>query len=146
LQNKVGLTIWIIALLSFIGFLDASYLTASHYGAAELICGASGGCDTVTTSSYSTVLGIPVALGGAVYYFSVLILSLLFIDTKNKKFLLPIVFLTPLAFLSSVWFVYLQLYVIEAICYYCMGSALTSTILFLLTPLIWQKVKHQLTP
>jgi uncharacterized membrane protein len=146
LKNKVGPTIWIITLLSFIGFLDASYLTASHYGATELACGLSGGCDTVTTSEYSTVFGIPVALGGALFYFSVLIFSLLFIDTKNKKFLLPIVFLTPLGFLSSVWFVYLQLYVIEAICYYCMGSATTSTLLFLLTPLLWQKLKHQLTP
>lgn len=146
MKNKVGPTIWVVAFIAFIGFLDATYLTSAHYGAADLVCGEAGGCDIVTTSEYATVFGIPVALGGVFYYFSILLLSLLFIDTKNKKFLLPIVFLTPLGFLASGWFVYLQLYVINAICYYCMGSALSSTILFLLTPLLWQKIKHQLAP
>ncbi len=135
---------WIILTLiavSFVGFLDATYLTANHYIDAPLPCSVLEGCEQVTNSEYSVVFGIPVALGGALYYLLILILSIAYFDTRRRGLLHAIIPFTALGFLASVWFVYLQLFVINAICLYCMLSALTSTILFMLSVYILKYLK-----
>lgn len=124
---------WLIAgfiSISFIGFLDASYLTISHYTGSALTCTLIQGCDIVTTSKYSEIFNIPVALLGMLYYLSILVLTLLYFDTKNPLLLRIIQPLTILAFLASIYFVYLQAFVINAFCQYCILSGITSTILF----------------
>lgn len=123
--------VWTFIIVSFVGFLDSGYLTISHFTGAELNCSILKGCDTVTTSKYSEVLGIPVALFGMLFYLTVLIGSLLYVDTKNPKIFKFIQPLTVLGFLASLYFVFLQFFVIKAICQYCMLSALTSTLLFI---------------
>lgn len=124
--------------ISFIGFLDASYLTIAHYTGATLNCSILKGCEQVTNSPYSVILNVPVALLGSLYYLTVLILSLLYFDTKNASILKIIAPFTLLGFAASVWFVYLQFFVIKALCQYCMVSALTSTLLFVLGILIFK--------
>ncbi|MBT9147997.1 MAG: hypothetical protein DDT32_01766 [Syntrophomonadaceae bacterium] len=135
---------WIIfalVIVSFVGFLDATYLTAKHYLGTPIECSIFEGCERVTTSPYATVFNIPVALYGALYYLFIFFLSVAYFDTpKDKpagwvKRNLLISIIPPLAavgFIASVWFVYLQLFVIKAICLYCMISAATSTALFIL--------------
>lgn len=126
---------WILGLIlavSFIGFLDAAYLTIEHYNKGILRCYVFEGCDEVTSSKYSTVGGIPIALFGAVYYLAIFIATILFIDTKYRLLFYVLTFIPILGFLFSAWFVYLQLAVIKAICLYCMISAATSTSLFVL--------------
>lgn len=120
-----------IALVALLGFLDATYLTIKHVQNATPNCSILAGCDIVTTSEYSEILGIPVALLGSLYYGSILGLLVAYIDTKKKIFLRLLAHLTIAGLLASVWFVYLQLVVIKAICLYCMGSAASSTLLFI---------------
>ena len=124
--------VWGFIALSFTGFLDSSYLTAKHFLGETPNCSFLKGCATVTTSQYSEIWGIPIALIGASYYLLILILSIAYLDTKNLKILKLTVFLTPLGFLTSLFLVYLQLFVLNAICLYCIISALTSTSLFVL--------------
>lgn len=124
--------------IGFIGFLDASYLTISHYTGATLNCSILKGCEQVTNSPYAVILNVPVALLGALYYLTILILSLLYFDTKNAFILKIIAPFTLLGFAASIWFVYLQFFVIKALCQYCMVSALTSTLLFVLGILIFK--------
>ena len=124
--------VWGFIIISFLGFLDAGYLTVAHYTGADLKCSVVEGCDVVTTSKYSEIFGIPVSLIGMLYYLTVLIGSLLYVDTGNRKIFSFIQPLTILGFLASGYFVYLQLAVIEKICQYCMLSAATSTLLFVL--------------
>ncbi len=124
--------VWAFLAVSFIGFIDASYLTVSHYTGADLNCNLTDGCGQVTSSEYSVIFGIPLALLGLFYYLSVFILSFLYLDIKKPEIFDFIRPLTVAGVLASAWFVYLQIYVIEAICQYCMLSALTSTILFIL--------------
>ncbi|MDO8626129.1 MAG: vitamin K epoxide reductase family protein [Candidatus Magasanikbacteria bacterium] len=139
----------IFLLVSFLGFLDASYLAVEHYRGVVPPCSVIVGCELVTTSKYALIFKIPVALLGAIYYLAVLILSVAYLESQNKKWLTAAAILTPLGFLASAWFVYLQLYVIKAVCIYCVGSALTSTILFILGVVElrtkdtwWEKLKH----
>jgi len=118
--------------LSLIGFLDASYLAAKHYLGEPVVCSLLEGCEEVLTSKYAIVAGVPVALFGVFYYLAVFILIILYWDTGKTQFLRFAAYLTILGFAASLWFVYLQLFVIGAICLYCMASAITSTILFML--------------
>lgn len=118
--------------ISAIGFADAVYLTITFLTNSPIACGRFGGCDAVAGSGYATIFGAPVAMLGAMYYLLVLVLSLLYLDTKKMLFLTLAALLTPIGFLASIYFVSLQLFVINAICVYCMVSAGTSTALFLI--------------
>ncbi len=120
-------------IISAFGFADATYLTTQHYLGLPVACSILEGCEQVTTSPYSFIFGIPVALLGSMFYLTVLILSVIYLDSKKIKFLNFIAIITPIGFLASLYFVYLQIFVIKAICLWCMGSATTSTLLFILS-------------
>ena len=114
-----------------IGFADSTYLTMKHFFGGIVPC-LTGGCELVTTSEYSLILGVPVALLGAIYYFSQLILMIVHFESKS---LVPVKLaarLTILGLLASVYFVTLQLFVIHAICDKCMLSAASSTAMFII--------------
>lgn len=130
-NGTFDILIWGFIIFSFSGFLDATYLTVSHYAGTELNCTLTNGCGTVTTSEYATIGPIPVALLGMFFYFTMLISSLIYLDTKNEFTRKIISFLPITGLIASIYFVSLQLFVIKAICQYCMVSAATSTILFI---------------
>ena len=119
-----------ILAISFLGFLDAAYLTASHYLGLSLQCLIANGCDIVTTSVYSKILGIPVALFGSVYYGFIFLMGVSYMDSGSQTVFKILAYSTIAGFLASLWFVYVQLVLLEAICLYCMFSAGTSTLLF----------------
>ncbi len=119
-------------MVSFLGFADASYLTIEHLRGVPPNCSFLEGCAEVTSSPYSEIAGIPVALGGALYYLSILLLSIAFLDSKKETLFRLACLLTPLGFLASAYFVFLMAFVIQALCIYCLGSAISSTLLFIL--------------
>ena len=129
-----GASKWVLRFLfvfSVFGFIDVAYLTAEHYLGRIPPCSLVGGCELVLTSTYATILGVPAALLGALYYFGIFALLFFFRETGDRKFL-KILFASSIAgLLFSGWFVYVQLFVLHAICLYCMGSATTSTLIFL---------------
>lgn len=129
-------------IVSAFGFVDATYLTTQHYLGLPVACSILKGCEQVTTSPYSLIFGIPVALLGSVFYLTVLILSVIYLDSKKIKFLNLITKITPVGFLASLYFVYLQIFVIKAICLYCLGSAVTSTLLFIFSLVFLQRQKN----
>ena len=128
--------------ISFLGFLDATFLTAGHYLGPLLGCPIFGGCDKVLISPYSAVGGIPVALFGAIYYLAIFILGIAYLDTGRVRILRFTASLTPLGLFASLWFLYLQLFVIKALCFYCIASFITSTLLFVLGLVLRRGVRH----
>ena len=118
---------------SFLGFLDASYLTAKHYLHFEVPCSILNGCEQVLTSEYADVWGVPVALFGALYYLSVLLLVVAYLDRKNSMFLKGAVLLPITGFAATLWFVAVQIFLLNAFCFYCMVSAGLTTLLFALS-------------
>ena len=106
--------------LAVVGLLISAYLTWVHYaGVAPLCVGGSGGCETVQSSSYATILGVPVAVVGLVGY-SGLLLSASLRDEVGiyLGFLVALV-----GALFSAYLTYLELFVIHAICEWCVASA-----------------------
>lgn len=125
-------------IISAVGFLDAAYLTDKHFKHEAPTCTVLEGCDTVTGSDFATMFGIiPVALLGVFYYATIWFLASMALSKKEIAF--DALKIVPIAGLvASVYFVYLQLFVIHAICLYCMGSATSSTLLFLLGIWLWK--------
>lgn len=126
---------WIggVLLLSFAGFLDASYLTAKHYLHFDITCSFLNGCEQVLNSSYATILGVPVALLGALYYLAVFVSLVAFLDRKKLIFLKVAVVLPIVGFLFTLWFLFTQVFLLQAFCLYCLFSALLTTLLFVLS-------------
>lgn len=125
--NSLVIFLLIVAL---VGFVDAGYLTIEHYQNAIPPCSITGGCEKVLTSAYAAVFGIPVSLLGSFYYVAILIGICGYLESKKILFLKWALLLTFAGFLASLWFVFLQAFVIRSYCLYCLGSAITSTILF----------------
>ncbi len=119
-----------VLILAGVGFADATYLTVEHYTSFSLPCTITSGCETVTNSVYSTMLSIPVALLGALYYVGMLLAVYVILEFGAKHYLKYVAIASTAGFAFSLWFVYVQIFLIGAICQYCMISAFTSTLLF----------------
>jgi uncharacterized membrane protein len=123
---------WALALVALVGLFDASYLTVEHLTGQSVRCMIVTGCDEVLQSKYATVAaGLPVAALGALAYFAVFSLAILaaFGYGGARRLLTPLV---ALMFLATLWFFYLQAFVIHAFCAYCLLSAAVTTTLTLL--------------
>jgi len=123
---------WLVALVALVGLVDASYLTAEHLSGNSVRCMIVTGCDEVLQSSYSTVAGgVPVAAVGALAYFAAFSLATLAAYGYDgaRRLLVPLV---AVMFLATLWFLYLQAFVIRAFCVYCLLSAAVTTTLTLL--------------
>ena len=129
------LLIYGFVIIALLGFLDAVWLTTKYY-IGTIDCSIIAGCQDVLSSNYSDIVGIPVALLGIIYYLFILLNSLTYIKHRSKFSVFILSFLPSVGFLFSIWLVYLQLAVINAICIYCMGSALSSTLLFIFSLIV----------
>ena len=125
---------WLLILLfilAAIGFVDATYLTVEHYLGLIPPCTITSGCEQVTTSAYSVVIGIPVALLGAIYYL-VLLGALVWLWSEKKyQYLRYLAYFTWFGLLAAIYFTSVQAFILKAYCQYCLLSALTSTLIFL---------------
>jgi uncharacterized membrane protein len=137
IQIKTKFIISFIIIAS-IGFLDAVYLT-SKYFVGTINCGIWTGCQEVLNSSYSSILGFPTAGFGVLYYLSIIIAALLYWQTQHKLNTKYLMLAPSLGFIFTLWLVYLQVWVIKYICVYCMLSALSSTILFIFSLLLYKQ-------
>lgn len=126
-RNSLAIFVLVVALL---GFVDSSYLAIEHYRGVIPPCTIVSGCETVLTGPYSAIFGIPVALLGAIFYLVILVGAFSFLESKKTFLFKWALLFTVFGFLFSLWFTYAQAFIIGYWCLYCLGSALTSTILF----------------
>lgn len=124
-----------IAAVASFGLLDAVLLTQQHYSGKLLPCNITSGCETVLNSKYSEFLGVPIALFGVAFYLVVLLMALYTIQLGAKAIWLRRAILAAgtVGFVSSAVLVYIQGAVLQAWCQYCLLSALSSTVIFILS-------------
>ena len=110
----------LLAALSVAGLLVSAYLTRSHLqGVAPACVGGSGGCEAVQTSRYSQILGIPVAALGLAGYAGLLVSALI----KGEGGIFFGLFVALVGVLFSAYLTWLELFVIGAVCQWCVVSA-----------------------
>ena len=130
LQAVPNKLVAVLFMLAILGFADSSFLTIEHFKNTIPPC-TTAGCETVLSSSYSVVAGVPVALFGALYYLLIAIGLFAHIEGKHEPSLRIVLLCTVIGFSMSLWFLFVQAFILNAYCMYCLGSAAISTILFI---------------
>jgi len=128
----------LIALLAFIGTIDALYLSMKR-NAGPIPCHVTSGCEDVLTSKYSEIAGIPLSWFGLAFYVTVLSLAVfkLFEDAERSPFGDPlrwIFYLAGVGLIISALLVGIQAFILKAFCEYCLLSAALVLMIFLLSP------------
>ncbi|MGB7201068.1 MAG: vitamin K epoxide reductase family protein [Pyrinomonadaceae bacterium] len=129
----------VAALVAIVGLVDSIYLTIHHYTAEPVPCSIIEGCEMVLTSAYATIADIPIALFGAIAYLDAFVFAVLWAMGKSFGRLLFGVQSLAMAAVS-IWLIYVQAAKINAFCQFCMLSAATSILLFVIF------IISQLTP
>jgi uncharacterized membrane protein len=111
--------------LALIGLGIASYLTYVHYEGIHPVCGLGGDCEKVQTSEWSKLAGIPVAVLGLIGY-AVIFVSL-FVPGEEALIVGALTALVGFGF--SAYLTYRELFTIDAICPWCVASAVVMTLL-----------------
>jgi len=126
----------LVALVSLFGLADALYLTIEHVTGQSVRCTIVSGCSEVLSSRYAVFAGVPLAMIGAAAYFSVFSLATLaaFGYRIAGALLVPLV---ATMFLVTIWLIYLQAFVIEQFCQYCLFSAAITFVLSVILVLIY---------
>lgn len=135
--------ILIFALLILLGFSDAVFLTWEHYTLTSIGCPVSPwiNCLAVTSSKYSEIYGIPLALLGAIYYLFLAVFLWLG-NRKNKEskmFLHLFLIASSFGLLFSTYLLFVQAVLIKLFCLYCLASAVISYAIFTFTCFLMQK-------
>jgi len=129
--NTVAKLPLLAAVIALIGLGDAIYLTIHHYTGEKVPCSIVEGCEQVLTSAYSEVGGVPLAAFGAAAYFAAFALAILAAFGNRSMWTLFGVQVS-LMMIFTAWLVYLQAFVIEAFCQFCLLSAATTFVLFVI--------------
>jgi len=126
------------ALIALAGVFVALYLSLYKLGYIGVLVCAVGSCEKVQTSRYASLLGAPVAVWGVVFYVVVLAIALVGLRpawADDRRLSLALVLATGGGVLFSAWLTYLELFVIDAICQWCVISALLTVALLVVSVL-----------
>jgi len=130
-RQSIAWTYLIAALISIVGLGDAIYLTVQDLTGQTLRCTIVSGCNEVLSSPYAHIGSFPLAALGAVAYFTVFSLSILAaFRYPFAKSLLAVLLVAM--FLTTLWLLYLQAFIIHHFCQYCLLSAAVTTTLTVL--------------
>lgn len=141
-MKRVGVVL--ILILAFSGVADSAYLAQSKANGTPLVCGVTGllDCNAVVASPYSSFLGIPVAQYGVLFYgimFALAALELVIFAELLRRVLMWIALLGAAA---SLGLALVQVFVIGALCIYCLASTAIALSIFVLATFTHVKLKN----
>ena len=126
----------IIGTLALIGVFVSTYLTLYKLGYIGTLNCAIGSCETVNTSRWATFFGMPVAAWGLGFYLVALTVAFMSVQERyadSRKMAVALAVLTGWGTIFSGWLTYLELFVIHAICIWCVTSACIVFLMFLVS-------------
>lgn len=137
--NKIFILLIIFSLL---GFIDATYLTITHYKNIIPPCTITHGCEKVLSSSFAVILGIPMAMYGSFYFFASTIINIL-IFQHQKNIWIRRLFMAfhSSGLVAAFVLLFLQFVIIKALCQYCMLVELLLILMFGYATLFLRKSK-----
>lgn len=129
----------ILGVLDFIGLLVAGYLAAVELSGGVPTCGIIEGCEQVATSQYNNFLGIPVAVFGVLLSVTLLSLAIAWWKTDIYGLLLAHYGLSLVGVIFDGYFLYLQVFVIKAVCIWCVTYEISLLLRFLIAFFVWYR-------
>ena len=127
----------ILAVLDVAGLVIATYLSTVELQGGVPVCGPIHGCEEVARSEYSRIGGIPVAVFGVLLSLVLLSLAIAWWRTDLYVLLLAHYGLSLAGVLFEVYFMYLQVFVIGAVCIWCTSYGLSLILRFVIALVVW---------
>jgi uncharacterized membrane protein len=122
-----------ITVLAVVGIFVAGYLTWSHFSGVPVYCGGSNSCELVNNSRFAFIGRIPVSLIGLTGYLVILVLSLI-PHRDDRQWPALLIFGGALIGVMLQWYLFaIEVFVLRAICYWCVTSQTLITLIFLLS-------------
>lgn len=136
-----------ILLLAFFGLADSIYLAQSGLSGTPLLCATQGfsDCSAVATSQYSRLFGVPLAELGILFYSIVFVLAALELILFDQLLRRALQALSFIGILFSLYFTFIQLFIIHVFCMYCFVSTCIALLIFILASLI-EPIKKRAAP
>ncbi len=127
-----------ILILAFFGLADSAYVAQHEASGTPLLCTIENlsDCNVVVASPYSYLFGISLAEYGVLFYsiiFVIAALELVIFDRLLRRVLQVI---SLIGVIASLYFTFIQMFVIDAFCIYCLASALIAVLIFILASFI----------
>lgn len=135
-----------LALLALAGLFVSAYLYLFKMGLIGTIACGTGGCETVQLSPQSRFLGVEVALIGLLGYAVLFALAALSLGSSFRGPSWPVLGMVLLgggAVGFTLYLKYLELFVIHAICRWCVGSAVIIVLFFIVALVEWRQARHE---
>ena len=127
----------LLVALDLVGLAVASYLSAVELQGALPYCGPLHGCETVALSPYSRIAGVPVAVFGVALSISLLALAVAWIRTGRLALLAAHYGLSLVGVMFEVYFTYIEVAVIGAVCVWCATYGLSLVARFVVALWVW---------
>lgn len=122
-------------ILAVVGLLVSIYMTIYNVSSNDAMCLGSGGCSTVNASRYSEVYGIPVGSVGVAGYFAILLAH--WYERRDKFFEkngpMLIFGMALTGFLFTLYLIYVEFAILQALCPFCLTSQIAMTIIFIIS-------------
>ena len=127
----------ILAALDLFGLAVASYLSIVELGGGVPVCGPVRGCETVAHSQYSRIGGVPVAVFGVGLSLVLLVAALGWWRSGDRRLLATHYGLSLVGVTFELYFTFLQVFVIDAICIWCASYGISLVLRFLIALWVW---------
>ena len=114
-----------MTILAVVGLAIGSYLLAVRILGEAPACGPVKGCDTVAASEFATLFGLPVAIYGVGFSVVLVGVCMTWWRLGQRRALYAAYGLGLAAIIAVAYLTYLELFVIEAICVWCVTYAVT---------------------
>jgi uncharacterized membrane protein len=129
-----------IAAAAAVGLAIALYLTSLKLTGGLPVCGPVTGCEDVARSEYSSIAGVPTAALGVLYSATVASLGLAWWRWSDRRALLAAYGLGLVGGLFVAYLTYLELFVIHAVCVWCVTYGVTVIVGWLVAALLLRRV------
>jgi uncharacterized membrane protein len=129
----------ILAGLDLVGLLIAGYLSVVELQGDVPYCGPLHGCEQVALSEYARIGGVPVAVFGVILSLALFVLAIAWTRTGRVELLAAHYGLSLVGVIFEIYFTYLELFVIGAVCIWCASYGISLVARFLVALAVWRR-------
>lgn len=127
-------------LMAIVGLLISGYLWLAYVSGGPIVCGDGHGCETVRSSLYAKHFGLPTPVYGVIFYLCLGVSAALWDGQKIGRMYSWLLLVTGVGLAVSAYLTYLEAFVVEAWCSWCVVSAGLTVLAF---GIVWGKLPRQ---